>query len=311
MKLLFLFISLLPVCTLSASEVRLTVKSENNTLKAELQPESGLDYGKTLSTEKKTLLIKIGNATGEDVSIGLWRSPCPCLEFKNTPETVKANSTAEASAILDGTGYQGPFSKYMVIPLNTETLGEAKVFVPVKFDIVNENISDQDEPIPNQTAKSYPEDSKNVFLKDGLKIEFFDYRKNIEKDFQADAWVFAGKTCPGCGTVKHVLLPELFKKTGVSSGKVIMVDLDVPENMLLLMEIEEQLEVQGSKTPVLLWKNQLIMEGNPSRPLSSRRQLNSLCLKRPDRFPLQETKKPCSWKSIPLKSRLWQSSLPD
>lgn len=262
-KLLPVFISLLLSCALPAAEVRITVKNENNTLKAELQPESGLDYGKTLSTEKKTLLIKIENTTGEDVSIGLWRSPCPCLEFKNTPETVSANSTAEASAILDGTGYQGLFAKYMVIPLNTETLGEAKVFVPVKFDVVNENISTQDESIPPPAAKSQPETSKNIFLKDGMKIEFFDYRKGIEKEFQADAWVFAGKTCPGCGTVKHVFLPELFKKTGVSSGKVIMVDLDVPENMLLLMEIEEQLKVQGSKTPVLLWKSQLIYGREP------------------------------------------------
>lgn len=255
-KLLFVFILLLAVCAISADEIKITVKNENGALTTELQPEEGLEYGKTLSTEKKTLSIKIENSTGEDISIGLWRSPCPCLEFENVPETVKANSKAEASAILDGTGYQGPFSKYMVIPINTETLGEAKVFVPVKFDIVNENISE--DIIISPQIKKDQESSAQVFIKNGIKIEFLDYKKDIEKRIEANAWVFAGKTCPGCGVIKYEILPEMFRKSSMTEAKVITVDLDIPENMLLLMNIEEQLKVQGSRTPVLMWKGGLI-----------------------------------------------------
>lgn len=105
----------------------------------------------------------------------------------------------------------------------------------------------------------------------GSLIDYLDYENASQSDLRsADAVVFGGKICPKCDYLKKKLLPQLIAKAnngGVNlkgrAFKVISVDLEKPENVLLLMRFEELLGMKGEKTPVLLWNNKLYY-GNES-----------------------------------------------
>lgn len=104
------------------------------------------------------------------------------------------------------------------------------------------------------------------------RMKFIDFEKALPEQIQgARGWIFGGRICPRCDYLKGELLPELLQKS-IQNEKTekqvnpeeinwdsifIFVDLDKPENVMLLMALEDRLGVTGEKTPVLLWNNML------------------------------------------------------
>jgi cytochrome c biogenesis protein CcdA len=90
---------------------------------------------------------------------------------------------------------------------------------------------------------------------------------NIEK---ASGVIFGGKVCKKCEVLKHKLIPELLKKACGNSGNdkfFLFVNIDKPENILLLMNLEKQLGTDGAETPVLLWNDHLYYGNDAVRNL--------------------------------------------
>lgn len=72
--------------------------------------------------------------------------------------------------------------------------------------------------------------------------------------------VFGGKVCKKCDFLKNHLIPELISQTStrpINAEHFIFVDIDKPENILLLMKLESTLGFDGAETPVLLWNDSL------------------------------------------------------
>ena len=125
------------------------------------------------------------------------------------------------------------------------------------------------------------------------QVSYIDYAKASRQDIiSADGWIFGGRICPRCDYLKAELIPELlnvghglcsvqFSTTSLTNKRdkqdacptlnkennqdgcptFICVDLDKPENIMLLMKLEDKLDATGRKTPVLLF-NSMLYYGN-------------------------------------------------
>lgn len=238
-----LFILIFFQFLLSGADLNITLKKENGDIKIQLEPEGGLDMGSTAPDKKKSFALLFKNISDEKILLEGWRSPCTCLKFSESIDELDAGKEAEITVTLDGENYRGKFSKFMYLSLSDEKKKVKKdFFLPFKFSVLSEG-EKEDKPVsaPVNALANFKEYEGGGF----------------DKYPDAIAWIFAGKSCPGCNFLKSSLMPVLIEKEGISGAKVIIVNLDVKEYFLFMMELEDKLKTKGDKTPVLYWKGKL------------------------------------------------------
>ena len=248
----------------SVPSVMLTVTEHNGRMSVEAKPKEGLAIGKIPPTEKKAGTIRVENKTPFPVKLGGWRSPCECLDLDEPSWELAPGAKSESGAILDGSGYRGEFDKNMHISFSSKESETVNFFLPVKFAVVEDNEMSEPRPDTPPKEKSFlqtPDESKGshlaksgTILPEQLDMEAKDFNPNNEET----VFIFAGRTCPGCNYMKRELGPRLLKKYGVDGGRVALLDLEKPENMLALAELEEQIGTRGTKTPVLYFRGTMM-----------------------------------------------------
>lgn len=212
---------------------------------AEMKPEAGLDMGETRTGVKIERKIAFKNSLKRDLLFGPMRSPCPCIDIEGAPEILKSGESATLRILLDGEGYIGEFAKFTHVRLIAGKI-EKDIFLPVRFTVLG---NDGETAISqNQTTPEGP-------------VKFIAYKGGgLEAHPKAEAWIFAGRNCPGCNFLKAELLPKLFLKDGAASGthEAVIVDLDEKESFIFLTALEAKLGAGGDKTPVLYYGGRLI-----------------------------------------------------
>jgi len=237
--------------------VTLTVTEHNGRISVEAKPEEGLAIGKIPPTEKKAGTIRVENKTPFPVKLGGWRSPCECLDLDEPTWELSPGAKSESGAMLDGSGYRGEFDKNMHISFSSEESETVNFFLPVKFAVVE---SGNEETTPELRPVAPPKETRILRTPEGspptqIDLEAKDFNPNDEET----VFIFAGRTCPGCNYMKRELGPRLLKKYGVSGGqRVALLDLEQPENMLALADLEEKIGTRGTKTPVLYFRGMML-----------------------------------------------------
>ena len=243
----------------------LTITELNGRLSVEPNSKNGLELGKISPADKKTGMICVKNKTTLEIKLGGWRSPCACLDLDEPAWELSPGTESKSNAILDGSAYRGSFEKNMHISFSAKDLETVNFFLPVKFAVIE----------VEKSVVGDNSDGKGISASDALqtasKNEIQDEKSLLVKQVEMDAkefnpndrksvFVFAGRTCPGCNYMRRVLGPKLLGKYGIRSGQVALLDLEKPENMLILANLEEKLGCRGTKTPVVFF-NGMIMYG--------------------------------------------------
>ena len=233
--------------TLNAADLSVTVRTNvDGRISTELSSDA-LDLGSIRSDGRVEKSIELKNSLKKDASIGSLRSPCVCLDAENVPETLQSGSAATIKIVLsNAAGMHGAFSKYLYFKVIAGK-SEKDIFVPLKFTIWDDDATGEASP----TTQAVEGDSP---------IKFVDYKGGGLGAFpMADAWIFAGKGCPGCNFLKATLLPKLFQgKTQEENPTVVNVCLDEKESFIFLSDLETKLGAKGDKTPVLYYGGKLI-----------------------------------------------------
>ena len=105
-------------------ELVLSVVEKEFDVKVKMSSKRGLDFGVIKSSEKSRKKIVIENKTECVIEFNNWRSPCSCLEFSGQPDVLKPGKEVKVTAVLDGSGYRGSFSKFMYIGFNVKEILE-------------------------------------------------------------------------------------------------------------------------------------------------------------------------------------------
>lgn len=236
--------------------VTLTVTEHSGRISVEAKPKGGLAIGKISPAEKKAGTISVENKTPFPVKLGGWRSPCECLDLDEPTWELAPGAKSESGATLDGSGYRGEFDKNMHISFSSKESEIVNFFLPVQFAVVESGNGKTTEELRPDTP---PKEKISLQTPDGsppaqIEMEAKDFNPNDE-----DAvFIFAGRTCPGCNYMKRELGPGLLKKYGVGGGRVALLDLEKPENMLVLADLEEKIGTRGTKTPVLYFRGMML-----------------------------------------------------
>ena len=252
----------------NAADATITVTDDNGRIVVEHAPPKGLVFGRLSAGERKTMPLAIINKTGREVEVDGWRSPCACLEFGGVIESIPKGTSESVLLFLDGSSFRGGVSKYIHLSFNADKSEGTNHFLPVSFfvgDMATAEGLDPERSIDastayqagaTQTAQFSTVAQSETTSTSGVTEIVYEKSMGRMELAKVEAWIFAGKNCPGCNYLKTALLPSLFES---QPAKVAMADLDKKENLLLLLKLEEKLGVDGrnSKTPVLYWRNNL------------------------------------------------------
>lgn len=233
-----------------SADVTLSFSESEDEIKIRIIPEHGLDIGRIRASEKKESVILVKNLTGKAINFDNWRSPCVCLEFDDTVESLKAEKEKRVIAVLDGSSYRGDFSKYMYIGFQGADSESQGFFLPVKFSVTGLGAAGKTSEIQKHVGGILYLDYDKEKQKSGIK--------GIKGYADSAAWIFAGRDCPNCNYLKKHVLPALFEKAEMQKPwRILTVDLNKKENFLFMLRLEERLGIKGKKTPVLYWKGRL------------------------------------------------------
>lgn len=240
----------------SEDQLTLSIFNPDFDIKVKMSSDKGLDFGTVKATKKSKKIIYIKNLTDDAVTFNNWRSPCVCLSYYDTPIILQPGKQSKVSAVLDGAGYRGSFSKFMYIGFKNEDGQKGSFFMPVKFTVTETGTVEKVEAIQKQNIE---------------KLQYIDFdfgkskqMKSLKENGESSAWIFAGKDCPECNYLKRHVLPDLIEAFKQHSDnptiplRIITVDLNKKENFLLLLALEEKLHIKNAnKTPVLYWNGTL------------------------------------------------------
>lgn len=193
----------------------------------------------TFSGVSSPRTVVIRNLTPHQIRIPYWRSPCPCIEYMETPEEIAPGKEVKVTFIVDPASYDGPIFKNL--PLICEFANrETTLFIPVGFIA--------------KTAEGEPFDATQQ-TETGKQIEYLEYSPQDAKQYRdAGAWIFAGKNCSECNYLKANFFPQVFPK----GTRIVQVDIDSRENLDLLLKLEKSLNIASpGNAPVLFYKNKL------------------------------------------------------
>ena len=196
--------------------------------------------------------ITIRNRTAHSLKIPYWRSPCPCIEFLDTPDKIEPGSEATFSCVINPVSYDGRIIKNIPLICQFET-SETTLFLPIEFIATVEDKTLFAEELPQTVS---PEQ----------RIQYIEYSpaKSDSAYHGAAAWLFSGKNCSDCNHLKIHLFPGVFPK----GSRIIQVNLDEKESLDLLLKLEKSLKVSSpGNAPVLYYGNRLFYGADAIRSL--------------------------------------------
>jgi hypothetical protein len=223
---------------LTADSVNVAMSLSNKGLVLFSQDNKPVFLG-TFSGVSSPRAVVIRNLTRHQIRIPYWRSPCPCIEFVETPEEIAPGEEVKVTFTVDPASYDGPIFKNL--PLICEFADrETTLFIPVGFVA--------------KSAESEPFES-TLQTETGKQIEYLEYSpRDAEQYRNAGAWIFAGKNCSECNYLKANFFPQVFPK----GTRIVLVDIDNRENLDLLLKLEKKLSIAfPGNAPVLFYKNKL------------------------------------------------------
>lgn len=177
----------------------------------------------------------IRNLTRHQIRIPYWRSPCPCIEFVETPEEIAPGEEVKVTFTVDPASYDGPIFKNL--PLICEFADrETTLFIPVGFVA--------------KSAESEPFES-TLQTETGKQIEYLEYSpRDAEQYRNAGAWILQEKLFR-MQLFESQLFPQVFPK----GTRIVLVDIDNRENLDLLLKLEKKLSIASpGNAPVLFTK---------------------------------------------------------
>jgi len=224
--------------------VSLDLRLDDGVLSARPSPSSGLDFGLLAEGQRVEGSVKIKNTLKDALKASPVKQDIPGLSIEGLSEEIAAGSSVEAKISFEAKGFHGEFKRFLFLSLSSGGR-TCDASVPFKFASAGE---------PAQAAggslASEPTPSSIVF------VEYEEGGLGSHPD--SAAWIFAERQCPGLNYLKKALLPKLLEKAGASNSEVVTVDLDRKASKELLGELEEKLEAEGGRTPVLYWKGKLL-----------------------------------------------------
>ena len=250
----FIFLAVFGCVADDSPIITLSIAEQNGRLSVEADPKNGLDLGQISSEEKKAGIIRVKNLTAVGVKLGGWRSPCACLDLEEPAWELSSGAESNSKAVLDGSSYRGKFEKNMHIAVSSGDLEPVNYFLPVKFAVrggdKDDNVSSVSVASPPHSGSGIEGQDKGNAIVSQIEMEALEFNPNDKET----VFVFAGRTCPGCNYMRRILAPKLLEKYGMHGGRVALLDLEKPENMLVLANLEEKLGTRGTKTPVVYFK---------------------------------------------------------
>ena len=116
---------------LTADSVNVAMSLSNKGLVLFSQDNKPVFLG-TFSGVSSPRAVVIRNLTRHQIRIPYWRSPCPCIEFVETPEEIAPGEEVKVTFTVDPASYDGPIFKNL--PLICEFADrETTLFIPVGF----------------------------------------------------------------------------------------------------------------------------------------------------------------------------------
>ncbi len=195
-----------------------------------------LNFG-LMSKTSAELTINLTNKSNFILNFSNWRSPCPCIELLETPESIAPGQNAELILVVNPENYDGRIVRNIPLTCNYNDRTEI-LFLPVEF------------------TNGGPE-NPIVASDDKLSIEYVEYVGGDINDApyaNAVAWILSGTDCAECNHLKMHFLPEVFK----AGSKIVQVNLDNKEGLHFLLELEKRLEIkEPGDAPVMFFRGQL------------------------------------------------------
>ena len=143
---------------LTADSVNVAMSLSNKGLVLFSQDNKPVFLG-TFSGMSSPRAVVIRNLTRHQIRIPYWRSPCPCIEFVETPEEIAPGEEVKVAFTVDPASYDGPIFKNL--PLICEFADrETTLFIPVGFVA--------------KSAESEPFES-TLQTETGKQIEYLEY----------------------------------------------------------------------------------------------------------------------------------------
>ncbi len=213
-------------------------------------PYIQINKGKSVNlgnfSKQQDVAIKMSNKAFKNISIKTWRSPCPCLIVKSMPSNIAPGKTEKLTLRILPDGYSGRIYKHF--PLTIKYGSSHKIlFIPISF------IAGDIAQVQNKTDEWISKAALNN-VESVTYIKYNGGKVNDKRYAGAIAWIFGGKNCAQCNYLKKIIFPKVFNYP----DKIVEVNLNNKDGLLLLMGLEKRFNIIKPKDPpVLFWKSKL------------------------------------------------------
>ena len=186
----------------------------------------------THTPDEHSVYLELYNETKHEIFIQIWRSSCPCINIVSGPTSIAPGKQKLVHLIIQTEYYEGKLRKSLVVPVSWNDKIEM-IYIPIEFNV----------------EKLAQPQSEIFFV---IKyIEFTSKNFDIEKFLKNNVWLFGSKGCLQCEQLKKVVFPMYFPE----GSEIVIVDLDNPEGLKILLQLEQQSGIlAGGNAPILYYR---------------------------------------------------------